>query len=558
MQKNISLKTIAAVAWGLTLSLSLASCKQDPLELSPIDYYGSGNYWKTPAQASAYVVGLHNHFRTLYWTHTMAFGELRGGTFDVGNTSPDGMSLSDGVLRLQTLKQETPATTNFADYFGHITQCNVLLNRIDQIPGMDEAEKNFYKAQALGLRAWYYFDLYRIYGGVPLRLGTEVVDGVLDPNKLYQKRNAPKEIIAQVTKDLEESYALFGDRDGFAYYGQPKKAFWSKAATEALMADVALWKAKSPNIGVPADPTQIAVAKQHLLNLSGGKYGLKLMDDFGRLFGYVTQDGSSVSEEKGNSEVILAWRFQEGESTNAMNNFLYDMNTGQTKGQYRKDGTPWNDPYTTSGGQRYLYDFDLFNAYDDADSRKLVTFFPAYTKEGKLFNIFLNKKTGKINAQGNRVFDSDYIIYRLAWVYLSLAEVANYEGNNADVEKYINIVRERAYGENWDAKVYGYKAGNYTQNELAILAEKDKEFVQEGQRWFDLLRMTYTKGGDRLVFFPQANRYQNDGQPVLNKATEAYKVLWPVDKGLLDNDKTIKQTPGYETGENTAYEGDWN
>jgi hypothetical protein len=136
----------------------------------------------------------------------------------------------------------------------------------------------------------------------------------------------------------------------------------------------------------------------------------------------------------------------------------------------------------------------------------------------------------------------DYIIYRLPWVYLALAEVANMQGSNADVEKYINLVRQRAYGSNWDASKYGYTAGDFTKNELAILKEKDKEFVQEGQRWYDLRRMTLTKGGKHLVFCKEAS-YTD--WPVLDESTEAYKVLWPVNKAVHDNDSTILQTPGY-------------
>ena len=74
------------------------------------------------------------------------------------------------------------------------------------------------------------------------------------------------------------------------------------------------------------------------------------------------------------------------------------------------------------------------------------------------------------------------------------------EGDNASVEKYINLVRKRAYAKNWDENVYAYKAADFTQNELAILHEKDKEFVQEGQRWCDVLLLTLTKGGKHLFF----------------------------------------------------------
>jgi len=129
----------------------------------------------------------------------------------------------------------------------------------------------------------------------------------------------------------------------------------------------------------------------------------------------------------------------------------------------------------------------------------------------------------------------------LPWVYLSLAEIANMEGDNAKVTEYVNLVRQRAYGSNWGAE-FTFTASDFTTNELAILHEKDKEFVQEGQRWWDIRRMTLTKGGKHLVFTPEGSF---TGTPILNESTEAHKVLWPIDKTLLDNDDALVQTPGY-------------
>ena len=153
----------------------------------------------------------------------------------------------------------------------------------------------------------------------------------------------------------------------------------------------------------------------------------------------------------------------------------------------------------------------------------------------------MHKNIGYINSNGVRQWLGHYFLYRLPWVYLSLAEIANMEGDNTKVEEYINKVRQRAYGENWSSEI-AFTAGDFTTNELAILHEKDMEFVQEGQRWWDLRRMTLTKGGRHLVFTPEASI---DGNPILNEASEAHKVLWPLDKGLLDNDDALEQTPGY-------------
>ena len=186
--------------------------------------------------------------------------------------------------------------------------------------------------------------------------------------------------------------------------------------------------------------------------------------------------------------------------------------------------------------ERTRRDATFMGSYRDTDGDGVL----------ELYGTHVLKNIGYINSSNQRIFCGDYIFYRLAWAYLALAEIANYQDNKADVEKYINMIRERAYGENWDKETHGYVAGDFTQNELAILQEKTKEFIQEGQRWWDLLRMTYTKGGDALVFHKEASI---DGEkPILDKATEAHKVLWPINKGVMDNDSTIFQTPGYGAG----------
>ena len=58
--------------------------------------------------------------------------------------------------------------------------------------------------------------------------------------------------------------------------------------------------------------------------------------------------------------------------------------------------------------------------------------------------------------------------------------------------------------------------------------------------------MTYTKGGDAMVFHKEATLEKQT--PLLDKATEAHKVLWPINQGVLNNDTTIFQTPGYGAG----------
>lgn len=402
--------------------------------------------------------------------------------------------------------------------------------------------KNFYLGEVYGLRAFYYFDLYRIYGGVPLRLTADVVEGVIDPNKLYMARSTPKEVMTQIKSDLNKSMECFGNMNDFDPYKRGKKVYWSKAATECLMGEVYLWTSKVTTGDDVANPADLTIAKTHLESVLNN-YNLKMLDDFSQVFN---------AKNKANDEIIFAIRFLEGEATNSNGTFTYNVGTGSTKNRYQANGEVFGDALDiqNTGNQTYEYNKAVYQNFDDADTRKEATFIASYNKDGKtgelsLYGTHVRKNIGYVNAQGARVYCGDYIFYRLPWVYLTLAEIANMEGDNAAVAKYINLVRKRAYGNAWDETLYAYpETADFTTNELAILHEKDKEFIQEGQRWWDLRRMTLTKGGTPLVFCKEGSLLGD--APILNKSTEAHKLLWPIEKTMLDKDPALEQTPGYK------------
>lgn len=534
--KNFIMSGAILMAGGM-----LGTSCNDWLDLGPIDSFGSGNYWSSEANVESYVDGIHKNLRDKYWEHSIVFGEQRGGHWINGLTC-DGSSAYWGDVVGQNFDQDHTGVSNFADYYGRITNINNLLANIDNI-SMNVDKKNYFKGIAYGLRAFYYFDLHRIFGGVPLREGIEVIQGELDPIKLYKARATPAQTLEFIKKDIQASLDAFGSQSGFGLHGTVAKKYWSKAATECLAAEVYLWSGKASLNGyLTPNAADLQIAKTYLNNVINN-YGLSMLGDFAAVFD---------AKKKAHSEIIMAIHFAEGEATNNNAYWTYSCDTGSTQANsYREDGSRWNDPLGLKKGNYMAAEYKqgVFNMFDEEDSRKDATFLANYRKNdaGELYvnGTHVVKNIGYINSNGDRVYCGDYILYRLAWVYLSLAEIANYEGDGDAVETYINKVRERAYGENWDKAKFGYVKGDFTQNELAIFNEKTKEFIQEGQRWWDLIRMTSTKGGDPLVFDVNASF---EDYPVLNKATEAHKILWPINVGVLNNDTTILQTPGYGAG----------
>ena len=94
----------------------------------------------------------------------------------------------------------------------------------------------------------------------------------------------------------------------------------------------------------------------------------------------------------------------------------------------------------------------------------------------------------------------------------------------------MNLVRARAYGTNYDPAVYGYPNQAIDVNpQEAILQERFFEFIFEGKRWYDLRRM-----GDSFVY-----------EHTTLLQADSYKLLWPIDRSSLTNNRALVQNTGY-------------
>lgn len=533
----MNIKNILCLS-ALALSMGLSSCS-DVLDLKPIDYSGANDFWNKPSRVKNYMDGLHINLRNLAWSRTVTLGELRGGIYLTG-AGADGSALYNGDVISQNLSEDRPGIGSFGGFYGPIQNVNLLIEKLE---GMEypEAQKKVYLGQAYGLRALYYFDLYRTYGTVPLQLKPEVVNGVLDVEVIRKPRAAASEVLKQIKSDIAKSEELFGEAKGFDLYGVGgQKSAWSKAATLTLKGEVYLWSAKVATLDQPAQPQDITTAKEALKEVESG-YNLSLLPNFGEVFD---------TKHKGNSEMILVSRLADGEATNnGVRLYLYRSNEGTVKELYKAPNEKFGDALDTRGNGGLFVQFknELFKLFDDDDTRKLATFIPAYKDAAatQLEVAIPRKFIGEINPQGNRVLTCDIPHYRLADVYLMLAEIANMEGNNTDVELYVNKIRNRAYGSK--AASHQYKAGDFKANELAILTERTKEFVLEGKRWYDLRRMQTAKSGGKALVFDADASIDATKTALLNEATEAYKVLWPIETNLHTQDSKILQTPGYPT-----------
>jgi hypothetical protein len=164
--------------------------------------------------------------------------------------------------------------------------------------------------------------------------------------------------------------------------------------------------------------------------------------------------------------------------------------------------------------------------FSNDDLRKDATFIEVnQTKDGVttfLYNID-QKWTGVITG-GVRVMYDDLILYRYADIILMKAEAQN--GLGQDPSDAINLIRKRAYGAKF--ATHTFVNGTKAENDEAILQERLFEFIQEGKRWYDLVR--FGKALEKV--------------PLLKGKTEN-DLLFPLGETILSLEPLVKQNPGY-------------
>lgn len=508
-------------------SAFLSSCKEMELDLAPEDYFASGSFWKNNDQVAGAMLGLHGQLRGQQQT-LWSLGELRGGTLRNGTSDIGTSSLNSANIIIQDIRESSPGYSSWAGLYAPLFQVNNFIYQVEQATYLTEAQKGYYLGQAYGLRAFYYFYLFRTYGRVPLV--TEPQAAVNTPSsaeEAYKARTeTEQETMDFIKLEIDKSEKSFGG----VYETKNQKAQWSLAATKMLKTEIYLWTAKVAMDGkapqnIKAD---LDIAKSAVEDVIP-RY--TLVTNYANVF-----QSASIPAMKGNSEIIFTLRYMNQEATNFFNNFIYAASDDISGYVDEKGIAIPKDPLQagSTGIIRYQYKINLYKLYEAEDNRANATFINF--NKGDISATFLRKFLGTL-IDGVRNYSDDYPIYRLSDAYLLLAEIKNKLGQDPTDE--IMKVRNRAY----NGKAPSFVNGTFEANEIAIYYERTKEFVSEGKQWFDLRRMQ-DASGKPLVF-----RRDLPLVGVLDDVEgQKHKLLWPIDLGTLSADPKLtgQQNPGYE------------
>ena len=186
------------IALFLTVFL-LPSCTKDFLELEPKVNQLEANFYKTEADAFNSLVSVYDALSVQNWQFVPIMSDIKSDdTFAGGDNSGTDMIQYQEQERFDIDKNNDAVNALWSRCYTGIYRANQLLEKLDGVEWSSEENKLRIEAEIKFLRAYFYWDLARHYGWVPIL--TEVASDIEALKGVVQ--NTPAEVYAQVASDL--------------------------------------------------------------------------------------------------------------------------------------------------------------------------------------------------------------------------------------------------------------------------------------------------------------------------------------------------------------------
>jgi len=490
ISKNIKI----AVAMVI-LAFSGTSC-EDFLESTPISQVGEADFFKTQADFTQAVVGAYSALGQLYSGngYYSLLVDLRSDNTSELVAGGGGNDAKRNIDEFRETTDNEHLTAFWQNSYVLIARTNSILARIDAAPLADNLKQQ-YTGEALTMRALAYFNLVRLYGGVPL-----VTEPVTDIDASYKVgRSTAQQVYAQIEADLVKAEGLVP-----VSYDDSNVGKATKGAAQSLLGEVYLTQKKYTE-----------AAAQFKKVVTSGTYSL--LPAYADLY---------KAGQQGNAEAI--WQVQYKSAANGLGSNLPN--------HFAPTGS---EGITISTGGAYGFNQptdDIAAAYTAGDVRRNniadgyqngATFVAA-----KYIRGYVERETGG----GGSDSGADWYVIRYADVLLMYAEALNEvnKAPNADAYTAINLVRKRA-------KLTDLSGLTYETFKTAVYNEERLESPFEGHRWFDLLRT------DRALTVMNA-KVSGPGKSTVGISTpiKSYQLLYPIPAlAVITSSPAIVQNEGY-------------
>lgn len=548
------------------------------LDTKPYDQVSAGSFWRTEAHALQGVLGVYADMKD----HQL-FGlyNMFDNASDIA-VGYDGQGLGD-IIGGNFTDRTGLIVNRWRRGFDGIQRANTVIRNVSEMDIPDET-KSVVIGEARFLRAFFYFHLLNLYGGVPIY--DESVDLNRDFNQLLQPRSTEEQVRSFIISDLTQAIASLPVSYPAAHYGRA-----TKGAALALRGKVYLFN---------KEWDKAAQDLEDVVYNNTSSFGYTLYPNYSGLF---TQAGHA------SNEMIFAIQNKGGVGFPYGMPLAFYLGTRSTFGSCWNNGMPSTalaDMYENRDGTPFSWE-DHFPGFTSSNAVKEQAFMATHTNgtftsipdTAKLGEIYRNRDprmtqslvvpyswqlgwnanqprnmqlviatgvnenfgqirnnrgwhtyvwrkfvpeadlNGELTDRAHTPFNFPMI--RLADAMLMLAEAYNESGQPEKAVIEINKVRERSSMPGINSGSAALAATGKDQVMQRIIHERAVELAGEGHRYFDLKRWGLLKAYTGGVIERGIT-----GANLVTRAFQDRHVIWPIPAQEIEVNDALTQNPGWD------------
>ncbi|GAA4444885.1 RagB/SusD family nutrient uptake outer membrane protein [Ravibacter arvi] len=419
----------------LCSSLWIASC--DVVNLDPISSLTESNFYKTADDMDRAVLGVYNRYQQRLPRDWSLFDMPTDQLYMSAYRFIGGL---EAVKNLDFQAQNDMFSSFWQVTYNGVFRANMVLNKLDVPTDYTTGKKEQFEGEARFMRALFYFDLVRSFGGVPKVEGPLSVD-----QSKAVPRASEKEIYDLIVADLKRAVEILPLQNKIAY-GRA-----SKGAALALLGKVYVYQKDWQNALTTLD------------QITG--MGYDLLPEYADLWKESNED---------NKETVFAMKYISGSNGQRLSlDFLP---------YFGVEGVS-----NSTGGEVALVAWSLHKKFAKEDSRKAATITEYWRSPGTNNAPEWKPFVSKFMAQTASASGLDIPVIRYAEVILLRSEALYRLDRKEEALTELNKVRSRAF----KGISKNYVAADIADPEKfldVLLLERELEFALENQRWFDLVR----------------------------------------------------------------------
>lgn len=558
-------KSIFAVSACCGLAIATSSCS-DFLDILPTNEVVLENYWTDKEDVQSV---MNSCYETLESSDAMirmmVWGELRSEDMRGANSVPNELN---EILK-ENLLPSNPYC-NWSKFYECINRCNIVCHYAPIVQSIDpnysEEEMLANLAEATTLRALSYFYLIRTFRDVPYTTRASI-----DDTQTFIIPATPFEnVLDSLINDLERVKGNAVKR----YYVDDSPSAWQNSCkvtrwtVYALLADLYLWKGDWDNAIKYCDMVIDYKKQQYqeMLERDGNSSTIDLIDGIPMILTKPKGSdrcGNSYYEifGSGNSfESIFELYFN---STQSQQNKIvtdYYMYNNNVLGRICAPDILFKD---VAKGTNSLFKRTDGRAYESAEYSGTSYAVTKYARTSVSYSTQNVSSEADLQLQKQRRSggDANWIFYRLSDMLLIKAEALierSDESTPEDLEDafaLIDIVNKRANDAVNGNRASTLTKSSYVTSKLAmedlVLEERQREFIFEGKRWFDLVRFARRDGNNTRLVNLVSRKYLENVNALKIKLADPNIIYFPYAKSELKVNPLLKQNPAFTNGEDS-------